>query len=196
MGIKTLADLKGKKVAVTKAAGSHYLLLAALKKSGVSFADISPAYLTPADGRSALVSGHVDAWVAWDPFLAVAQDQASVRILADGLGIASYKRYYLSSKAFADRHPEALDAIYAKLRETGVWVKAEPGAAAALLSGLWGLDAKSVETANSRRTYRIGVVTREGLSEQQAIADAFLAEKLLPTAIDATAVGIWVPKAQ
>lgn len=65
--IKSVRDLKGKKVAVTKGAGSHYLLLAALSKAGLSFGDISPAYLTAADGRAAFVSGNVDAWVAWDP---------------------------------------------------------------------------------------------------------------------------------
>ena len=64
--IRTVADLKGKKVAVTKGAGSHFLLLAALAKAGLSFKDISPAYLTPADGRTAFIGGNVDAWVAWD----------------------------------------------------------------------------------------------------------------------------------
>jgi sulfonate transport system substrate-binding protein len=192
--IKTVADLKGKKVAVTKAAGSHYLLLAALKNAGLSFSDISPAYLTPADGRSALVAGHVDAWVAWDPFFAVAQDQSGARLLADGEGLANYKRYYLSSKAFAGRHPEVLDVVYSKLRDTGLWVKAEPATAATLLSGLWGLDPQSIAKANGRRSYRIGVVTREGLSEQQAIADAFLAEKLLPARVETGALEIWSPK--
>ncbi|MBD8909618.1 ABC transporter substrate-binding protein, partial [Methylorubrum zatmanii] len=52
--LKTVADLKGRKVAVTKGAGSHYLLLAALKAEGLPFKSITPAYLTPADGRSAL----------------------------------------------------------------------------------------------------------------------------------------------
>lgn len=51
--IKSVADLKGKKIAVTKGAGSHYLLLAALKDAGVNFKEISPAYLTAADGRAA-----------------------------------------------------------------------------------------------------------------------------------------------
>ena len=73
--IKTIAELKGKKIAVTKGAGSHYLLLAALAKSGLSFKDITPAYLTPADGRAAFVSNNVDAWVAWDPFLTSALHQ-------------------------------------------------------------------------------------------------------------------------
>ena len=49
---------------MTKGAGSHFLLLAALAKSGLSFKDISTAYLTPADGRAAFIGGNVDAWVA------------------------------------------------------------------------------------------------------------------------------------
>ena len=57
--IRTVADLKGKKVAITKGAGSHFLLLAALTKAGLSFKDISPAYLTPADGRTAFIGGNV-----------------------------------------------------------------------------------------------------------------------------------------
>src|SRR5882757_7284727 len=96
--IKSLADLKGRKVAVTKGAGSHFLLLAVLAKAGLTFKDITPAYLTPADGRAAFVSGNVDAWVAWDPFLTSASRQTGGRILADGSnGLANYKRYYVAS---------------------------------------------------------------------------------------------------
>jgi sulfonate transport system substrate-binding protein len=76
--IKTLADLKGKKIGFAKAAGAHYLLIAALDKAGLSFKDIEPAYLTPADGRAAFEKGAIDAWVVWDPFLAAAQRQAKV----------------------------------------------------------------------------------------------------------------------
>jgi sulfonate transport system substrate-binding protein len=61
--IKTLADLKGKKIGFAKAAGAHYLLIAALDKAGLSFKDIEPAYLTPADGRAAFEKGAIDAWV-------------------------------------------------------------------------------------------------------------------------------------
>ncbi len=52
--LQSLADLKSKRIAVTKAAGSHYLLIAALQKAGLGFSDIQPAYLTPADGRAAV----------------------------------------------------------------------------------------------------------------------------------------------
>lgn len=192
--IRTLADLKGKKVAVTKGAGSHFLLLAALGKAGLTFKDISPAYLPPADGRVAFVGGNVDAWVAWDPFLTSAQHQSKARVLADGgNGLASYKRYYLASAAFADRRGDVLNVIYRKLDDTGKWVKANPKDAAASLANLWGIDAATVEEANSHRSYQIGTVTAQGLSEQQRIADAFFAERLIPVKVDAAAAKIWAP---
>jgi sulfonate transport system substrate-binding protein len=193
--IRTLADLKGKKVAVTRDAGSHFLLLAALAKSGLNFKDISPAYLTPADGRAAFIGGNVDAWVAWDPFLTSAQRKSNARVLADGSnGLASYKRYYLSSAAFADRRGDVLNIMFGKLDETGKWVKTHPKDAATLLAGLWGIDATAVEEANNHRSYKVGVVTAPGLSEQQRIADAFFAEKLLPVKVDAGSAKIWTPK--
>ncbi|WP_407175063.1 aliphatic sulfonate ABC transporter substrate-binding protein [Bradyrhizobium sp. STM 3562] len=192
--IKTVADLKGKKVAVTKGAGSHYLLLVALAKAGLSFQDISPAYLTPADGRTAFIGNSVDAWVAWDPFLSSTLKQSDARVLADGSnGLASYKRYYLASAAYADAHGDALNVIFSKLVETGKWVKAHPADAAATLTGLWGIDAATVEEANSHRSYLVGPVTKSGLSEQQRIADAFLAEHLIPAKLDTTALKIWTP---
>jgi sulfonate transport system substrate-binding protein len=193
--IKTVADLKGKKVAVTKGAGSHFLLLAALTKSGLNFRDISPAYLTPADGRAAFIGGNVDAWVVWDPFLTGAQRQSNARVLSDGSnGLASYKRYYLSSAAFAGRRGDVLNAIFGKLDETGKWVKAHQDDAATLLAGLWGIDAATVKEANSHRSYKIGIVTTPGLSEQQRIADAFFAEGLLPVKVNAGDAKIWTPK--
>ena len=193
--IRTLADLKGRKVAVTKGAGSHFLLLAALGKAGLTFKDISPAYLPPADGRIAFVGGNVDAWVAWDPFLTSAQRASNARVLTDGgNGLASYKRYYLSSAAYADRRSDALAVIYRKLEETGKWVKTNPKNAASLLAGLWGIDASTVEEANGHRSYQVGVVTPAKLSEQQRIADAFHAEGLIPVKVNAADVKIWAPK--
>jgi sulfonate transport system substrate-binding protein len=194
--IKDLAQLKGTKIAVAKGAGSHYLLLAALSKAGLSIKDVTPAYLNPGDGRAAFVSGNVDAWVTWDPFLASTQAKAKATILADGTGLASYKRYYLTTEPYAAKGAKVLDVVFAQLKAKGDWVKANPAAAAAELSGLWGIDAPTVEKANARRSYAVGAVSREGLAEQQKIADAFFAEKLFPRAVNAADVGIWVPAGQ
>jgi sulfonate transport system substrate-binding protein len=60
---------------------------------------------------------------------------------------------------------------------------------------VWGLDAAIIEQANARRSYAVRPVTRERLGEQQKIADAFLAEKLLPRRIDALDVALFPAEA-
>ncbi len=191
--IKTVADLKRKKIAVTKAAGVHYLLIATLEKAGLKFSDIDAAYLTPADGRAAFERGSVDAWVTWDPFLAGVQKQTQVRILSDGRNVADYQRYYLASTPFAEAHPDVLAIVFDELKKTGLWVRQNPKEAAAFLAPIWGLDAPTIELANSRRSYDVRAVVVNALGEQQRIADAFFAAGLLPKKVNATDVSIWKP---
>ncbi|MFB8828388.1 aliphatic sulfonate ABC transporter substrate-binding protein [Azotobacter sp. CWF10] len=193
--LRGLADLKGRKVAVTKAAGSHYLLLAALARAGLKFSDIQPAYLTPADGRAAFENGKVDAWVTWEPFLSSAQRQLPTRTLADGEKLAAYQRYYLTSQRFAKEHPQVLEVVFAELVKAGDWLRANPQEAARILAPLWGnLAPEIVEQANARRSYRVRPVQVESLAEQQKIADAFFAEGLLPRRVDARDLSIWQPQ--
>ncbi|EST15861.1 ABC transporter, substrate-binding, aliphatic sulfonates family protein [Pseudomonas putida S610] len=192
--LKTLADLKGKRVAVTKAAGSHYLLIQALAQAGLTFKDISPAYLIPADGRAAFENRKVDAWVTWGPYVASAQRQQNARILADGSKLATYQRYYLAGSDYAKAHPEVLQQVYLALREAGTWTKAHPAQAARILGPLWGnLDSATVQQANARRSYDVQPVKPENLGEQQRIADAFYREGLLPKKVDARAVSLYEP---
>ncbi|KRW58537.1 ABC transporter substrate-binding protein [Pseudomonas sp. TTU2014-080ASC] len=191
--LTSLEQLKGKKVAVTKAAGSHYLLLVALAKAGLKFSDIQPAYLTPADGRAAFENRKVDAWVTWEPFLSGAQQQLPTRTLADGRDLADYKRYYLTSSKFAQANPQVLNVVFEQLLSAAEWLRANPAEAAKVLSPLWGnLDPAIVEKANSRRSYQVQRVERASLNEQQKIADAFVAEGLLPRAVDALDVAVWL----
>ncbi|WP_278958239.1 aliphatic sulfonate ABC transporter substrate-binding protein [Aquipseudomonas alcaligenes] len=195
--LHSLADLKGKKVAVTKAAGAHYLLIAALAKAGLKFSDIQPAYLTPADGRAAFENGKVDAWVIWEPFLSAAQRQLPTRTLEGSQGLASYQRYYLTSSRFAAAHPQVLQTVYHELAKAGDWLRANPAEAARILGPLWGnLDPAIVEQANGRRSYQVRPVQPDGLGEQQKIADTFFAEGLLPRAVDTRAVATWQPEAE
>ncbi|WP_312240604.1 aliphatic sulfonate ABC transporter substrate-binding protein [Pantoea sp.] len=195
--IKTLQDLKGKKIAVTKAAGSHYLLIAALQKAGLKLSDVTPAWLTPADGRAALENGSVAAWVTWEPYVTSAKVEQQARVLASGKGLASYQRYYLASTPYANAHPQVLNTVYNALNQEAAWLKANPADAAKILSPLWGrLPVSIVEQANTQRSYQIEPVKKSELAEQQKIADAFFDAKLLPKRVDAQDVGTWQPTAQ
>jgi sulfonate transport system substrate-binding protein len=181
--IKTVADLKGKKVALNKGSNVHFLLVKLLEKSGLKYSDIQPVFLPPADARAAFEKGAVDAWVIWDPFLAAVEKQAGARLLADGRGVVNNFAYYLAERSFVEKHPKAIEALFAETVEQGRWLKANQKAAAQIIAPLQGLDADVVET--SLRRYQFGVVplTAAVAAEQQKIADAFFDLKLIPKAI-------------
>ncbi|ANF81722.1 ABC transporter substrate-binding protein [Acinetobacter sp. NCu2D-2] len=190
--INTVADLKGKKIAVTKAAGSHYLLIAALNKAGLSFKDIEPAWLSPADGRAAFEHGGVDAWVTWEPYVSSGTVVQHAKILASGEGLASYTRYYLTGHKFAQENPAILNDIVNALKEKAAWVKQNPDDAAKVLAPLWGnLPTEVVLKANANRSYDVQGVVLDDMPEQQKIADAFFNEKLIPNTIDAKSSDIY-----
>jgi sulfonate transport system substrate-binding protein len=71
--IQNFGELRGKTIAFAKGSSSHHLLAQLLTRAGLTFNDIKPAYLQPADARAAFESGAIDAWVIWDPFLAAAE---------------------------------------------------------------------------------------------------------------------------
>ena len=72
--LRSVADLKGRKVALNKGSNVHYLLVKALEKAGLRYTDVQAVFLPPADARAAFERGSVDAWVIWDPFLAAMQE--------------------------------------------------------------------------------------------------------------------------
>ncbi|MBN3728078.1 aliphatic sulfonate ABC transporter substrate-binding protein [Burkholderia sp. Ac-20379] len=183
-GIDSLAALKGKDIATTKAAGSHYLLLAALAKAGLTPADVNVHYLTPADGRAAFERGSVAAWITWDPYVASVDRRPDVKVLADGAGLASYQRYYLASTDYANAHPDVVKALFDALTQESVWLRAHQDEAAAVLAPIWGLDAATIARANSRRSYLVRAVLPANYGEQQQIADTFRKAGLLPTRVD------------
>lgn len=181
--IRSVAELKGKRVALQKGSSSNYLLVQLLKKNGLSLQDIQPVYLPPADARAAFESGAVDAWVVWDPYYALAQRALKVRTLADYEGVPSPYNFYEAARAFTEREPRVVNAILAQLRESGQWVVAHPGETAALLAPSLGLEAPVVEAWLKRVPYGVTPITAEVVLVQQQVADLFHQQKLIPSTI-------------
>ena len=65
--IRSIADLKGKRVGFTKGSSAHNVVIATLEKAGLTYEDITPVYLTPPDAGPAFANGSIDAWAVWDP---------------------------------------------------------------------------------------------------------------------------------
>ncbi|MDR0877140.1 MAG: aliphatic sulfonate ABC transporter substrate-binding protein [Treponema sp.] len=191
--INSLSELKGKKLAVAKASGAHYLTVAALNTVSLDFnKDIEVSYLQPADARTALESGNVDAWATWDPYLATVQVQSGARIIADGAAVGvSYTRFYPIASAYAKRNPGVLKILAEELTKIGKWVKDNPDEAARVHAPLVGLNEETVKIANNRRSYAVSPVERSALVEQQKIADLFIAGGLLAKPITVSEVPVW-----
>ncbi|MEZ0605521.1 sulfonate ABC transporter substrate-binding protein [Paraburkholderia sp. IW21] len=178
--LRSVADLKGKRVALQKGSSANYLLLEALKKAGLRYEDIRPVYLAPADARAAFESGTVDAWVIWDPYYASAQQALKARALADYSDLNGPYNFYEATRDFAQQHPDVVGAILGQLRTAGLWVNDHPVETAALITPKVGLDPKLVETWVRRYPYGTTVVTDEIVRAQQVVADAFYGAHLIP----------------
>jgi len=181
--LKSVAELKGRKVALNKGSNVHYLLVKALEKAGLKYTDIQPVFLAPADARAAFEKGAVDAWAIWDPFLAAVEKQTGARQLTDGRGVVNNYAYYLAAKAYVDKNPKVIETLFADTQEQGRWLKANLKQAAALIAPVQGLDVDVVETALHRYQFGVKPLTAAVVAEQQKIADAFFELKLIPKAL-------------
>lgn len=181
--IASIADLKGKKIALNKGSNVHYLLVKALEKAGVDYKDVTTVFLTPGDARVAFENGTVDAWVIWDPFLAAAQTATGGKLLTDGEGLVSNIEYYLASRKFAEANGPLIETFKEELNKIDEWSAANQKDVAALLSPQLGIDVPSLELAAARRGYGLSPIDDSIIAAQQKIADTFFGLKLIPDAI-------------
>ncbi|MBW9115630.1 sulfonate ABC transporter substrate-binding protein [Rhizobium cauense] len=178
--IKSVKDLKGKKVAFNKGSNVHYLLVKALEEAGLTYADVEPSFLAPADGRAAFERGAVDAWVIWDPFQAAAEVAIEARELRNGEGIVPNHQFYLGTNSLADTHGQAVEVLIQAIAEIDEWAKSDTAAAAAELSPSVGIPEPVLIKALERQSYGIKSLDDAVVAQQQAIADTFFELKLIP----------------
>lgn len=182
--IKTVAGLKGKKVALNKGSNVHYLLVKQLEKAGLQYKDIDVSFLPPADARAAFERGSVDAWVIWDPFLAAAQKQLDARVLADGKGVVNNTSFYLASRAYAEKNSRVIDFVLEELARLDEWARNNRKEVAQLLGSYIGLEQSIAELSVSHNSFGVKPIDDAALEQQQKIADTFLGLKLIPKAIE------------
>jgi sulfonate transport system substrate-binding protein len=178
--LQSVAELKGKKVALNKGSNVHYLLVRALEDAGLQYSDIQPVYLPPADARAAFERGSVDAWVIWDPFQAAAEQQLQARTLRNGEGLVDNHQFYLATRPYAEKHPQVLGTLIEEVRAVGEDSKADPDKVTAQVAPLLGLSAEITAVAVKRQGYGAQFLTPEVVAAQQKIADTFTALKLIP----------------
>ena len=114
--IAKIADLKGKRVAVTRGTDPHIFLVRALQSVGLTEKDIAPVLLQHPDGKTALIRGDVDAWAGLDPMMAQAEVEDGARLFyrnkdANTWGILN------ASEQFLKDHPDIVRRVLAVYEE-------------------------------------------------------------------------------
>ena len=174
--IRTIADLRGKRVAVTRGTDPHIFLVRALQSVGLTEQDIVPVLLQHPDGKIALVRGDVDAWAGLDPMMAQAEIEDGARLFyrnreANSWGILN------ASEAFLKEYPDLTRRVLAVYEEARRYALAHPDDVRRVFIDATRLPDAVVDRQLNERTEltfnRIGPAQRDtileaGLALQQA----------------------------
>ena len=170
-GIKTVADLKGKRVAATRGTDPHIFLIRALQEAGLSEKDVTVVLLQHGDGKAALLRGDVDAWAGLDPLTASAEIENGAKIFyrnkeANSWGVLNVR------EAFAAENPDVVKRVLAVYEQAREWAVAHPAELKAQLVAATKLPDAVIERQLKERTE----LTYSKIGQQQK--DAILAAGL------------------
>ena len=183
--LNSLADLKGKRVAVHRGSSSHYLLVQAVHEAGLQWNDIQAVWLSPADARAAFQKGAIDAWAIWDPYYAAAEVEDHAKVLASGTGLSPNYTFYLASGEFLKNHPDAVQGVIQQINVADAWVQQHIPATAEIFAKTTGLAPEVSLKFIQRRPNPSGAepLNQQVIRDQQQLADRFSALNIIPKPI-------------
>ncbi|MYS05509.1 aliphatic sulfonate ABC transporter substrate-binding protein [Streptomyces sp. SID6041] len=182
--LRSVAELRGKRVAVAQGSSAHFQLIASLGKAGLKPSDVQVSLLQPADALAAFTSGKVEAWATWDPYTSQVLLSGKGRVLADGRGLTNGLGFQVAApSALAD--PEKAKAVgdfVERLRRAQDWVFEHPEAWAKVWAKETGLPYEVALAAVKRSNgTRIAVALDDAaVASEQKIADTFAELGLIP----------------
>jgi sulfonate transport system substrate-binding protein len=182
--IATVADLKGKKIAVTRGTDPHIFLLRALALNGMGERDVKIVPLQHPDGRLALSRGDVDAWSGLDPFMAQAELEEHARLFFRDLALNTYG-FLNVREAFAAEHPELVDQVLASYERGRRWARENPAELARILSEASKLSLAVAERQLQTRTdFSNPIIGREHVEAITKAGDALKSAGVVPDDVD------------
>lgn len=192
--IGTLADLKGSKIAFGRGSSAHSLLLKVLEKAGLTYDQIQPVNLGPADAGAAFERGAVDAWSIWDPYYALFETRPGVRTLITDTDVGGQNSFFMGRNSFVKDNPAITAKVVEALIDTSAWARGNRGKVADLLAGSTGMDRAVIGRAVDRAPFQVMLMNQALADSQQKVADRFRALGLIPIDIQVAST-VWHPAA-
>jgi sulfonate transport system substrate-binding protein len=119
--IKSIADLKGKRLAGTRGGWGQFLIDATLEKAGNGIDDATFAPLGPVDAKIALVAGSIDGWAVWEPYVSYATLKDNARVVANGEGLTPTITFYVASDQAIATKRAAVQDLVQRLDKARLW---------------------------------------------------------------------------
>lgn len=173
--IRSIAELRGKRIAVGKGSSAHGHILAQLKNAGLTPADVQLVFLQPADALSAFTQREADAWAIWDPYTAQAAAQLPVRSIGQAKGVTNgYWFGIASDQTLADpKRNTALEDFLIRFEKAARWAQDHPEDWAKSYAAAVGLDLKVAQVTQSRSLRKPTELNDVVVASEQKIADLF-----------------------
>ncbi|WP_061027451.1 aliphatic sulfonate ABC transporter substrate-binding protein [Bradyrhizobium sp. CCH5-F6] len=181
--IRTIAELKGKRIGFTKGSSAHNIVVQTLEKAGLAYADITPVYLTPPDAGPAFANGSIEAWAIWDPYFAIGETRQNGRILINAREVTKTNSFYIANREFARNHGAVLQQIVDVTTTVGKWAEQHRDEVARSLAAVTGVPLEIQTIAANRANFVVGPVTDDIVATQQGVADRFHRLGLIPKSI-------------
>jgi sulfonate transport system substrate-binding protein len=185
--INGIHDLVGKRVAVVRGSTGQYVTLAALKQAGLPLDSVNFIFLAPSDSLTTLLSGGVDGWGAWEPYMSLGELHYGLRPVPlqvnqlQGLGFIVATSQAISNKA------AALQDFLARFGRARVWAAANKPQYAAGFAKDTGLPLDVAQRYVQEANYNVVPIDAQAIANVQALADLYLQAKLLPQPISVNA---------
>jgi sulfonate transport system substrate-binding protein len=195
--IKTVADLKGKKVAFKRGSSAHNVTVKILRKSGLKIDDVEAIDLSPPDAAAAFKNGSIDAWSIWDPYLAIVETDPQTRILSTAEGIVESYSYFLANAEFTDANGPVIVDVIDELAKVGRSAQGKLEETIKELSEITGVPADITRVALTRPGADLGgvsTITDDAAAYQQALAEEFFSLGIVPKQLKTGDI-VWRPKA-
>lgn len=166
--IKSLPDLKGKKIAVTLGTAPYFTLIRGLAQYKLTLNDLKVINLQHPEGFAALQQGQVDAWVGIDPQTAQAQLAGDRTIFSrpdwrDG-------SVFSVSEDFLHKYPQAVDRVLKVWAQSEQWIRTHNKEFVDFVTQQTGGDPKVNELTINRRDWNNPVPGKELLDSIRAVA--------------------------
>ena len=144
-GINTVADLKGKTVALDKSSTSYFFFLSVLEKNGVKEEEVRIEEMGASDAGAAFVAGKVDAAVTWEPWLTNAGQREGGHVLVSSRDMpGTIVDVFVMNDNFIAKHPEAPAKMARAWFKAIDWYKANPQKGDEIMGKAFGLSAGEV----------------------------------------------------